>query len=187
MADTARPLRADAARNREIVLESAYRAFAEEGPTVPIDEIARRAGVGAGTVYRHFPTKNALFAAVIDHRLGQVVAAGRALLDTGPPGAALAGFIRAMALDLGAADQGLAQAIAGAGTRDDVVPQAEEQFMGLLAELLAAAQRAGTVRADLTPREVKAIIVACQAAQSHTPDVADRVTAIILDGLRPRS
>ncbi|WP_067650880.1 TetR/AcrR family transcriptional regulator [Nocardia harenae] len=185
MADSARPLRADAVRNREAVLENAYQAFAEIGSAVPIDEIARRAGVGAGTVYRHFPTKDALFAAVIAHRLGQIVAAGRALLETGSPGAALAGFIRAMALEWGAADQGLAQAIAGAGADSDVVPQAEAQFMELLAELLAAAQQAGTVRADLTLREAKAIIVACQAVRNHTPDVAHRVVAIILDGLRP--
>ena len=69
MTQTDRPLRADAARNRARVLEVAYDTFAAEGLSVPIDEIARRAGVGAGTVYRHFPTKEDLFRAVVDDRL----------------------------------------------------------------------------------------------------------------------
>jgi hypothetical protein len=125
---------------------------------------------------------------VIEHRLRQVVTAGRALLDSGEPGQALFAFIGAMALDWAAADQGLAQAIAGdVIDLDEVVPDAEAQFLELLGELLTSAQQAATVRADLTVQEVKAIIVACQAVQSYKPDVADRVTALVLDGLRPRS
>ena len=69
MAQPDRPLRADAARNRARVLEVAYDTFAAEGLSVPIDEIARRAGVGAGTVYRHFPTKEDLFRAVVADRI----------------------------------------------------------------------------------------------------------------------
>src|ERR1700753_10085 len=86
MAQPARTLRADAARNRARVLEVAYETFAAEGLAVPIDEIARRAGVGAGTVYRHFPPKEALFAAVIDDRIHAMVENGRSLLDTVGPG-----------------------------------------------------------------------------------------------------
>ncbi|MGW5385292.1 TetR/AcrR family transcriptional regulator [Nocardia sp. NPDC003963] len=188
MGDPAKPLRADAARNRELVLETAYATFAAEGLSVPIDEIARRAGLGAGTIYRHFPTKTALFAAVIEHRLQQIVTAGRTLLDAGEPAQALFGFIRAMALDWGAADQGLTQVIAGDGIDlDELAPDAEAQFLTLLGELLTAAQQAGTARPDLTVREVKAITVGCQAVQSHTPDVADRVIDLILTGLRAES
>ena len=73
MGQPARPLRADAARNRARVLEVAYETFAAEGLSVPIDEIARRAGVGAGTVYRHFPTKEDLFRAVVESRLRRVI------------------------------------------------------------------------------------------------------------------
>ena len=76
MAQPARPLRADAARNRARVLETAYETFAAEGLSVPIDEIARRAGVGAGTVYRHFPTKEDLFRAVVESRLRRIIAEG---------------------------------------------------------------------------------------------------------------
>ncbi|GGL00956.1 TetR/AcrR family transcriptional regulator [Nocardia jinanensis] len=186
MADPAKPLRADAVRNRELVLETAYATIAARGLSVPIDEIARRAGVGAGTVYRHFPTKNALFIAVFEHRLQQVVTAGRALLDSAGPGEALFGFIRAMAVDWGAVDQGLTQVIAGDGIDLDVLaPDVEAQFLALIGELLADAQRAGTARGDLTVRETKAIIVGCQAVQGHTPDVAERVITLILGCLRP--
>ena len=73
MAQPAKPLRADAARNRARVLETAYETFAAEGLSVPIDEIARRAGVGAGTVYRHFPTKEDLFRAVVDSRIRRII------------------------------------------------------------------------------------------------------------------
>src|SRR3954451_23771158 len=109
MAEPARPMRADAARNRARVLEVAYETFAAEGLSVPIDEIARRAGVGAGTVYRHFPTKEALFPAVIDDRVKSVVASGRALIDSVGPGEALFAFLREMVM-MNAIDHGLVEA-----------------------------------------------------------------------------
>ena len=84
-----RPLRADAARNRARVLEVAYDTFAAEGLTVPIDEIARRAGVGAGTVYRHFPTKEALVVAVAEDRVRRIAERARTLLAVEGPGQAL--------------------------------------------------------------------------------------------------
>src|SRR6201991_2623031 len=102
MAQPARPLRADAARNRARVLEVAYDTFAAEGLSVPIDEIARRAGVGAGTVYRHFPTKEDLYRAVVEDRIGTIVEDGRALLGEGDPGEALFAFLRSMVLQWGA-------------------------------------------------------------------------------------
>jgi len=181
-----RPMRADAARNRARVLAVAYEMMAAGGLSVPIDEIARRAGVGAGTVYRHFPTKEALFGAVIQDRLAQMVAAGRALLESAEPGEALHAFITSMVAQ-GATDMSLAQAMAGYGIDVDVVaPQAEAEFLGLLGDLLAAAQRAGTARPDVTVPEAKALIVGAQAMQGYNPAVAERVTDIVLDGLRPR-
>src|SRR6478672_731741 len=115
MAEPARPLRADAARNRARVLEVAYETFAAEGLGVPIDEIARRAGVGAGTVYRHFPTKEDLFRAVIEDRISRIVDDGRALLAAGDPGEALFTFLRSTVLQWGATDRGLADSLAGVG------------------------------------------------------------------------
>src|SRR5436189_3893468 len=106
MTSRTRPLRADAARNRARVLKVAYQTFAAEGLAVPIDEIARRAGVGAGTVYRHFPTKEELYRAVIEDRLSRIVDDGRALLASQDPGQALFGFLRSMVLQWGATDRG---------------------------------------------------------------------------------
>src|SRR5215467_9408423 len=102
MAQPARKLRADAARNRTRVLEVAYDTFAADGLSVPIDEIARRAGVGAGTVYRHFPTKEALFQAVIADRMRRIIDDGYALLKSEHPGDALYAFMRSMVLQWGA-------------------------------------------------------------------------------------
>lgn len=93
MAPTDRRVRADAARNRARVLEVAYQTFAADGLSVPVDEIARRAGVGAGTVYRHFPTKEALFQAVIADRMHRIIDKGHALLKSKHPGDALFAFL----------------------------------------------------------------------------------------------
>jgi AcrR family transcriptional regulator len=187
MTETARPLRADAARNRARVLEVAYETFAEEGLAVPIDEIARRAGVGAGTVYRHFPTKEDLYRAVIEDRINRIVDDGRALLASAEPGEALFTFLRSMVLQWGATDKGLSDALAGLGLDvKEAVPDAEQAFLGLLGDLLRAGQKAGTVRRDLDVRDVKALMVGAQAMQTYNAEAAERLTEVVLDGLRPQ-
>src|SRR5215831_4010426 len=85
-ASAGRPLRADAARNREKVLNAAREAFAESGYSVPLDEIAARAGVGPGTVYRHFPAKEALFQAVVTARIEDLTDDAQARADDADPG-----------------------------------------------------------------------------------------------------
>jgi AcrR family transcriptional regulator len=185
LAQPARPLRADAARNRARVLEVAYETFAADGLSVPIDEIARRAGVGAGTVYRHFPTKEDLFWAVVENRIGRIADEGRALLVAEDAGEALFMFLRALVLQWGATDRGLAEALAGFGV--DVkaaAPEAEEAFLSVLDELLRAAQKAGTARRDLDVSDVKALLVGLQAMQSYDDAAAERLTDVVLDGLR---
>lgn len=180
-------MRADAARNRARVLEVAYETFAADGLAVPIDEIARRAGVGAGTVYRHFPTKEALFQAVIAERIRGVVEEGRTLLAEADPADALFAFLRSMVLQWGAADRGLVDALAGSGIDvNTVVPEAEGEYLSVLGDLLTAAQRAGTARGDVTVADVKALLVGCQAMQSYNADVAERVTSVVFDGLRAK-
>jgi AcrR family transcriptional regulator len=186
MSVPARPLRADAARNRARVLETAYETFAAEGLAVPIDEIARRAGVGAGTVYRHFPTKEDLFRAVVESRIRHIIDEGRALLDDPGPGEALFSFLRSMVLDWGATDQGLVEALSGLGIDvDSVAPDADDAFRGLIGELLVVAQRAGTVRPDVDVGEIKALMVGCQAMQGYDEARAERLTGLVIDGLRP--
>lgn len=178
-------MRADAARNRARVLAVAYEVFAEDGLSVPIDEIARRAGVGAGTVYRHFPAKEDLYRAVIAERIHEMVDQGRALLSDADPGEALYSYLRLMVLQWGAADKGLVDALAGVGIDvNTVVPGAEDEYMTMLDELLRAAQRAGTARSDVTVRDVKALLVGCQAVQSYNAEVAERATGVVFDGLR---
>lgn len=185
MVQPERRLRADAARNRARVLEVAYATFAAEGLSVPIDEIARRADVGAGTVYRHFPTKEALFQAVIADRLQRVINDGYALLKSDHPGEALFNFLRSMVLQWGATDRGLVDALAGLGIDVNTsVPEAEDAFLGLLGELLCAAQKAGTARQDVGVPEVKALLIGCQAVHTYNSDLAEQVTNIALDGLR---
>lgn len=184
MAQAVRPLRADAARNRARVLQVAYDMFATEGLAVPIDEIARRAGVGAGTVYRHFPTKEALFVAVIDDRLRRINDSARALLNSGVPGEALFTFLREM-VRTGAADHGLVDALVGYGLDlETAAPGAETAFLDMLGELLSEARQAGTVRADIGVAEIKALLVVCKVPQLYGDDVSDRVAQVIEDGLR---
>lgn len=187
-----RPLRADAARNRARVLEVAYETFAAEGLAVPIDEIARRAGVGAGTVYRHFPTKEDLFRAVVDDRIRAIITWGRGLLDDSArgmtPGEALFTFLRTVVLKWGAADRGLGEALAGSGLTVEAeiakIPDVEDEFLAMLAELLRAAQDAGTVRAEIGVAEVKALLVGLQAVQGYNSAAAATVVEVVLDGLR---
>lgn len=182
-----RPLRADAARNRARVLEVAYDTFAAEGLSVPIDEIARRAGVGAGTVYRNFPAKEDLFTAVVQDRIRAVIAEGRSLSTTGDPAEALFEFVRSMVLTWGATDRGLSEALAGVGIDvEQAMPEAEGEFFSMLGDLLRAAQDAGEVRLDISVHDVKAILVGLQAMQSYNDEAARRLTDVVLDGLRPR-
>jgi len=180
MAEPARPLRADAARNRARVLEVAYQTFAADGLSVPIDEIARRAGVGAGTVYRHFPAKEDLIEAVIADQLQRIVDEGRALIEAGEPGEALFTFLRS-AVEWSATNRGLVDALAGSGIE---IRDVDELFMNLLGELLRAAQEAGTARKDVGVADVKALMVGLQAMQSYNDDAAARLTEVVLDGLR---
>ena len=183
--ESERPLRADAVRNRAKVLEVAYETFAAEGLAVPIDEIARRAGVGAGTVYRHFPTKEALYRAVVADRMQRLIADGRALLTSERPGEALFVFLRSMVLQWGATDRGLVEALANVEIDiPNSAPEAEVAFKAMLGDLLHAAQQAGTVRTDVDIAEVKTLLVGCQAMQGYNPALAEQVTSIVFDGLR---
>jgi AcrR family transcriptional regulator len=188
MADKPRPLRADAARNRARVLEVAYETFAEEGLSVPIDEIARRAGVGAGTVYRHFPTKEALFEAIASNRIQYLIDSAARFAEAEDPGEAFLDYLELL-IEEGKNDQGLMEALAGIGY--DVtaaIPDAEKLFMSTLDELLVRAQGSGAVRPDIEVRDVKALMVGCQTMlrYSSDPAVAQRALAVVRDGLVAR-
>jgi AcrR family transcriptional regulator len=179
-------LRADARRNREKVLRAARAAFAKSGYDVPLDEIAARAGVGAGTVYRHFPSKEALFEAVITARIEDLVADAQARAATGEPGPAFFGFLGRIA-DEAADKRDLPDAMAIPGAVQNAVRDA-------LDLLLRRAQAAGAVRPGVTAADLivlfKGMFASIRAA-GPTPqgpmdrDLRDRLFAIITDGLRP--
>jgi AcrR family transcriptional regulator len=177
-----RPLRADARRNRDKVLRAAREAFAESGYGVPLDEIAARAGVGPGTVYRHFPAKEALFQAVATARVEDLIADARARAGADDPGGAFFGFLARIGEEA-AAKRDLPDAIAIAGSLQDRLHAAVDV-------LLRRAQEAGAVRADIrTPDLIvllKGLLASIQDAQAGAADPAlrDRLLAVLTDGLR---
>jgi AcrR family transcriptional regulator len=174
-----RPLRADAARNREKVLRAAREVFAESGYGVPLDEIAARAGVGPGTVYRHFPAKEALFEAVVAARLEDLVADARARAGADDAGTAFFGFLARIAEE-SAAKRDLPDAISIAGSlRDDL-----DTALDLL---LRRAQQAGAVRAEVRTSDLIVLLKGMFASLAGSTDPALRqlVFAVLADGLRP--
>jgi AcrR family transcriptional regulator len=181
------PVRADARRNRARVLEVATDAFANEGLSVPVHEIARRAGVGTGTVSRHFPTKEALYQAIVASIAEGLVERARQLAATEDPSAAFFEFFTSM-VEEGATNRGLADAFAGAGFDvEAAASRAEHDIMGALRGLLGSAQRAGAVRADVDVADVKALMVGCLTRERPTADAhaRARMIAVVCEGLRP--
>jgi AcrR family transcriptional regulator len=188
MSEGGRPLRADARRNRARILEVAVEAFAADGLSVPVQEIARRAGVGTGTVSRHFPTKEALFEAILLGRAGQLVDEAARLARSDDPGAAFFEFFTLVIAE-GTANLGLAEALAGAGfDLETSTKRGGADVLGALNDLLVRAQQAGAVRADVDAMDVKALISGCLARAPRTTDFAarDRMISIARQGLRGR-
>jgi AcrR family transcriptional regulator len=185
-----RELRADARRNRERVLRAAQQMFATEGLGVSLDEIARRAGVGPGTVHRHFPAKEALYLAVAIDQVRHLVAEAEVLAATGDPATALFTQLSRM-MASGAENVAVKSALAAAefdlrAAAPDVAADLRRQVAGLLDR----AQAAGTVRDDVTVEEVLALVAGAFAAIRHAGAEASRqrsahIAQLILDGLRP--
>jgi AcrR family transcriptional regulator len=183
-----RRLRADAQRNRDRILEVARETFTQEGLNVPVDLIAERANVGVGTLYRHFPTKEALASAILASRLESLIGEAEQLEQSPDPGDAFFGFLRLMA-ERSSADMALADAFTEAGY--DVKSgsaQFKDRLLEALGRMLRRAQAAGAVRADLTASDVLALMAAsCMATGRFGLSGADRdrVLGVVFDGLRP--
>jgi AcrR family transcriptional regulator len=183
---TGRTPRADARRNRARVLAVATEVFATDGLKVPVQEIARRAGVGTGTVSRHFPTKQDLFAAILLSRMEELTGQADALAEGEDPGTAFSSFF-AILVHAGAANRGLAEALAGAGyDLEDAAARAGYDLPGRLRDLLARAQQAGAVRPDVDYADVKALLAGCVARDRSNSDPAalNRIIAVVYQGLR---
>jgi len=184
---TVRPLRADARRNRARVLAAAADAFAEEGSGATLDGIAARAGVGPGTVYRHFATKEALFGAVVVDRIGVLADEGRAALGADDPGVAFTAFCDTLVVE-GARKLHLIEAFAAAGARPQLeLGDALAALTDTLGLLLGRAQAAGVVRADVDADDVLALLAGASVTVGGVGTDrarAARLLAVVHDGLR---
>jgi AcrR family transcriptional regulator len=182
-------LRADALRNRAKVLEAAREIFAVQGGATTTEDVAKRAGVGIGTVFRHFPTKAALFEALIEDRFEALAHfAEDASKRQKTPGDAFFLFLERMVKD-GPAKRTLLDELAASGV--DVKKRIPElpsklRLKAALDTLLAAAQKSGAVRKDIEARDVYAVLAGAAAAwdQSADPKTADRALRLVLDALR---
>ncbi|MGH9086726.1 MAG: TetR/AcrR family transcriptional regulator [Acidimicrobiales bacterium] len=184
-----RPLRADAQRNRRRILQAAEEVFARDGLSVAVDEVARHAGVGVGTLYRHFPTKEALFEAIVETRLGDLVEA----CDVHAPGGAgeaLFTFLEKMA-ELVARKHDLYDALSAAGV--DFKSRCADQVACLeagLDRLRREAVVAGEVRADVTTPQVLGLVIgACVGSDRSGMEARSchQMLRVVFDGLRARS
>lgn len=180
-----RPLRADALRNRARILEAAEVVFASEGIEAPVDVIAEKAGVGVGTLYRHFPTKEKLCEAILLDRLRELTEDARALEKAEDPEAAFFGFLDHFVM-LGEAKRDLIAAVMGAGLEFEMAAApVKEDLREAVGVLLRRAQDAAAVRADVTPDAVLSLVMATCHAAGHTgPTPTCDLLAIVCDGLR---
>ncbi|HEY7174705.1 MAG TPA: TetR family transcriptional regulator [Micromonosporaceae bacterium] len=184
-----RPLRADAQRNRERLLEVAVQAFARaDGTNVTLDAIARDAGVGIGTLYRHFPTREALVEAAYRNELARLCDAAPELLASMGADKALRTwmdrFVEYMTTKRGMADA-LHAVIASGG---DPFSESRQRLVGAITALLQAGAAAGTVRSDVAPADVLASLsgVTLAAGDPSQREQAGRLLDLIMDGLRYR-
>ncbi|MEV6301268.1 helix-turn-helix domain-containing protein [Actinoplanes sp. NPDC051861] len=180
-----KPLRVDAQRNRVRVLEAAAAVFAEQGLSASVRDVAARAGVGLGTVARHFPTKELLLDAIVLRAVQEEVDHGNALAAEYEPGRAFFTFLSYL-VDRGNANRGLADALTGAGFDvEKAASRADLDVIQVLQRLLDGAQATGDVRPDVDAADVKALVVGCLARERRAPDPAarTRMLAVLRRGL----
>jgi AcrR family transcriptional regulator len=177
----AKPRRADAERNRTALAAAAREVFAEQGLDAPLEHVAKRARVGIATLYRNFPTR----AALLDFVVAETVAAHREIvhraLERPDPWQGLVGYLTEIGELAATADRSAGQTMAIAGSR----------VYAQLAELVARAQAAGRLRADVAPTDVLCLTVAIgriiEVTQSIDPGAWRRQLALALDGFRPEA
>jgi AcrR family transcriptional regulator len=180
----AEPLRADARQNHARLITAATAAFAEKGADAPLEDIARRAGVGIGTLYRHFPTRLDLQAAVFRNQVGTVCGEGDALLETAPPDQAFTAWMRSLNAYL-VTKRGLSHALIEAvGIESELISSCWMTMRETTERLLANGQEAGVIRPDVTATDVMRLVHGVAVSTERAPDRADALLSIVLDGLR---
>ena len=184
----ARPLRRDAERNRQRILTAASEVFNERGLDVSLDEIARHAGVGVGTVYRRFRTKEELIEALFLDRLDSVASIADEAYANPDAWRGLVSFMERMA-EIMEGDLGLRQMLMFATYGRDLVAIARQRNAPLIERLVERAQAAGQLRADIRQTDIAFIVFilteATHLAHAANPDIWRRYLTLILDGMRP--
>ena len=185
--ERARPLRADALRNRAALLDAARAAFRRDGLAVQMEAIAAEAGLGVGTLYRHFPTKEALIAVLVDERLSQLRATAEAATIADDPWDGVARLVWELAT-FEAEDRGIADILAGSTTQPEGADAAMAAFMGSLHTVVARAQTMGTMRGDVSAEDVVTAVCGVGKMMARSPAGGGerwrRLITVILDGLR---
>jgi AcrR family transcriptional regulator len=184
---TARRLRKDAARNRELLIEAAREVFARRGLEASLDDVAHHAGLGVGTAYRHFANKYELATALMQQAIDRVVASAEQALLVEDPWQGLVSFLEAT-LAVQSADRGLREVLMG--VHDPAkMEQIHDRLAGPTAELISRAQRAGAIRADADTTDLGFIVgMVCTVADmagDSSPELWRRYLTLCLDGLRP--
>lgn len=182
-----KPLRADARRNRARVLEAAEAVFAAKGTSAPTEEVAREAGVGVGTVFRHFPTKEELLQAVLYERIRRFIDEAEVAAVADDPGAVFFTFLAGW-VEMSSAKNAYSDALAAAGVS---VPKSDstvgKQVVKTLGTVLSRAQAVGAVRDDIGVSELVAVIIGASRAAEHIGGdntLRARTIAVMFDGLR---
>jgi AcrR family transcriptional regulator len=183
--DASRPLRADAQRNRDKILTTAVRVFAEEGLDAHFERIAREAGVGSGTLYRNFPTREALIEAAYRNEVARLCDAVGELLGTMPPRRALRTWMGRF-LDYGTAKLGMADALrAVIASGGDPYGNSRELMVDAISVLVRAGVEAGTIRQDVRPPDVLVMLtgIALAAGRPEQRDQAERLLDLASDAM----
>jgi AcrR family transcriptional regulator len=187
--EPARPLRRDAELNRQRIMRAAAEVFSTRGLQTSLDDVARHAGVGVGTVYRRFPDKDALIDALFEERLDTLIALAHEAAAAPDSWAGLATLLE-RAADLLASDRGLREILMYASHGKDRIGRGKARMQPAVTAVVERAQRDGKLRADLSPTDFPFIefmlTAAAEYAQDINPKIWRRYLAIILDGLRPR-
>jgi AcrR family transcriptional regulator len=187
--ETERPLRRDAERNRQRILESAGALFAERGLGVSMDDIARHAGVGVGTVYRRFPDKELLIEALFEEHMDRVVGFARDALGMESAWSGLVSFAE-RALCQQAANRGLKELMISSGHGQAHVARGRDELAPLIDEMISRAQAAGDGRPDITVTDFALMQMSIGSiidyARDADPEIWRRCLALLLDGMRTR-